>query len=558
MKTYTDLRIAPFTGLLDSPKGGVDHQGGPDFPDWENETASRHCRYGYKPMDLKPLAPKSEPIRISGEFAYLGPASHHFGHQIADFSTRILATKRSGFRGHYVFGGKPSLGADFEAVPDFQKQIVDYFGLPRERIRLVSEESRLESVLIAPQAEPMFSQAPTNDYLDGLEANFHEWREREARPSSAHRHKIVYISRSRLTRGIFAGELAIEDFMRRSGALIIYPELERLADLLQLYASAEYVVGAEGSAFHAMQLLGKQLPNIVVIRRRDDSRMFGEPFLRVRSRSFALIDAVIGGITDSTSGRYRETGLTGLSFEKLREGLRTSLPVDVSDFSEAQFKSGISSTISIWLSRWWARLPNVSLDGADTLRREVSALGAELETHQEAIIRSKLGPPLNKDEIDLALQSIERSGLREVACKVHLVLTLAVTDEINAATLAEELLENPEDLNADELGELARVFWDKKQPEISKRAIDQAVEIAPDTFWFWLHKAHVERKLGHMQSAQDAADRASAIDPQRADAQFLLAILARESGDKVNALACVNRAISISPDANYLTWRASL
>jgi tetratricopeptide (TPR) repeat protein len=558
VKSYSELRIAPFTGLLNSASGGVDHQGGPDFPDWSGEVASRHCRYGNRPMDIQPKPPVSDPRYFVGDFAYLGPICHHFGHQIGDFSMRIMPTKLAGFDGRFVFGGKQSLSPSIENAPRFVREIVDYFDLPRRQIRIVNEDAILEHVRIASQAETIFGPPPDHGYLLALADHFAARREKRSSDISK-AHRIVYISRSQLSRGIFAGETAIERLMRSAGAHIVYPENEQLEDLLEEYASAEYIVGAEGSAFHAMQLLGKQLANVVVIKRGNDARNFGYTFLMPRCKSLAYVDAVTGGISGKLDGRYREAGLSAVCFDRLREGLKSALPIDVSDWKPSDFQDGVFESFERWISDFWYRQPDVPKDAVEIMMTEAEQARIPLSPQALTIAQARFSPP-SSHFVRSALHDDERSHSPVAGIRLRCALLLAEQRDPQGEAIAVEMMDNDRDCNlsSELLGEIAITFWRLGSYEISRRATAMAITKTPDRFWLWLHKAHVDRKLGDVAAAEEAAERASIIDPGRAEIHHLLAIMAAERAEPELALRRIDKAIQLSAKPAFAAFRESV
>lgn len=296
----------------------------------------------------------------------MGPICHHFGHQVCDFSMRIMPTKMTAFDGKFVFAARPGQ----TTTPHFFGQIVDYFGIPQSRLVIVNDDVIFETVHIAPQSETMFGDPPGDDYLDALERHHAERfvGHSEATPS------IVYLSRGNMVRGAFAGEQVIEDFMRASGARIVYPEHETIDDLLRLYPKVEHIVIPEGSAQHTLQFLGRQLRNVVIIK-RGQSLDYGEKFLRKRCRSLTYIDAVLGGFSGNSSGRYREAGVTILDPVRLLNGLRACVPIEPAEWREHDFRAAAVATVDRWITEYLIRSYRPQPDAVDIILREAKVLG---------------------------------------------------------------------------------------------------------------------------------------------------------------------------------------
>jgi hypothetical protein len=520
MQTYNNLRIAPFTALLDSTIGKADHQGGPDFPDWDTEVASRHCRYDTRPIDIRPEAPAAAPKFVAGNFAYLGPISHHFGHQVGEFSQRIMPTLLSGFDGRFVFGAKSILSTDIERSSRFVLEIIDYLGLPRDRIRIINEDAILEHVVIAPQAETIFGKAPSDDYLAALATRRVS---REAVPS----HRVIYISRAKIVRGVFAAEASLDRMMRAAGAHVVYPEQERLDHLLSLYANADCIVGGEGSAFHAMQLMGKELPDVVVIRRRNDAALFGDKFLGARARSLSFVDAVTGGISGRPDGRYRETGLIALDFDRLTDRLRETTPLDFSSWHRSDYDAGVPETFSRWISGFVAAQPSLSLETAEIVRRESDSL------------HLPVGEPI--------LRLLDaRSGF------AHFVAAGEI-DKARAAAAEAHLSGTP--LSPSALGSLASTAWSAKDKSTAGWAIDMATADDPNSFWLWELKTHIKAGQEDFAAARKAAERAISLDPTRPDIRYMLATIALRQNDTPVAAAQIDAAVAVVAKPHFVALK---
>lgn len=347
--------------------------------------------------------------------------------------------------------------------------------------------------------------------------------------------------------------------MRRAGAHIVYPENEKLEDLLDKYTSAEYIVGAEGSALHTMQLLGKQLANVVVIRRRNDAVNFGRMFLAPRCKSLTYVSAVTGGISGKPDGRYREAGLVVVCFDRLREGLRSALPIDVSGWEPQAFQEGVLESFERWISDFWFRQPDIPKDAVEIMITEAKQAGIPLNSHALTIARARSGSPLSSSIVRSILHNVEKSRSRAAMC-LRCALLLAEQRDVQGEATAVEMMDNDRDYNlsSDQLGDIATTFWRLGSYEISRRATAMAIAKTPNRFWLWQHKAHVDRKLGNATAAEEAAERASIIDPSRAEIHYLLAILAAERAELGLALHRINRAIQLSTKPAFAAFRESV
>lgn len=339
MQAYDNLTIVPFTELLASTRGGNDHRGGPVFPDWDAETQSRHLRRVAEPLDVEP-APPAQARPDAREVAYLGPLCHHFGHQVADFSMRILFTIRA-FDGPLVFAAPEGHSGE---APTWFYGILEWFGVDRTRVHILTEPTTFRRVWIAPQMERIFGPPPSDEALDALDDNFLR-RQAEAPVSLISSTKGIYLSRSKLNRGVIAGERALDEFMRRNGVRVLYPEDHAIMPLLLAYAETPTVILSEGSAAHTMQFLGRQLGKVIMIL-RDDYR-FGSNFLPRRCQEFAHIKAIVDGISPN-SGRFRENGLSVPDTGSLVSELSRLAGLDATLWSEDEYQTEARKSFERW------------------------------------------------------------------------------------------------------------------------------------------------------------------------------------------------------------------
>jgi hypothetical protein len=336
--TFRDIVVTPYSDLVDVPWGGEYHRGGPQWPEWSTQTAARHCKRGV-PIDLKPY--KAEPTStLTGPVAWGGGVVWHFGHQIADFTTRLLPTlaempdARFAFSSHAVFDWFRSM----DNTPAFLRAVLDWFGIPGERIDIIAEPTLVERLVVAPQGEQNPEPGPEAWYLDQLDAHT------RSRLGEVERDGSLYVSRAG-QRARFAGETYLEVVLAEAGFRVLRPEVLSIEDQLRAYAGAESIVFAEGSAIHGVQLTGRALGDVTVLVRRTDRRL-GEAALRPRARSLHYIDAVRGLVQGLDIGGqpadYR--GLSILDPEKLL----AVLPIGRA-WDQKAFDAALNADVEEWL-----------------------------------------------------------------------------------------------------------------------------------------------------------------------------------------------------------------
>ena len=290
-ETFRDVVVVPYTDLLDRWRDGEIHRGGPIWPDWDRQEEARHRRAG-APVDVRPADPDG-PVAEAGPMAWGGAIADEFGHQVADFSARILTTLRARPDLPVAFASRPDLGfGSVDAAPAWFTSILAWLGLPREQVRVITQPTRVAELFVVPQAEQLRGPGPEPDYLDALD----ELAASKLGPVES-RGELLYVSRAGVSTR-FAGEDYLEDVLRRAGARVVRPETLPLTEQLQAYRGSRDLVFAEGSAMHVLQLLGRIDADVLVLMRRVGTRL-AEENLRPRVRSLAydeLADRFIHGL----------------------------------------------------------------------------------------------------------------------------------------------------------------------------------------------------------------------------------------------------------------------
>jgi hypothetical protein len=349
---FRDVVVTPFTDLLDSWLGGgrLDHKGGPAWPDWDSQTSARHCRNGV-PIDVEP-DPAAPVATIEGPLAWGGPVVRHFGHQVGDFSMRLLPTARALPGVPIAFASSPRHKIAPGAPPDYFWGILDWLGIPRADALFVSEPMLVRRLSVLPQAEQIGGPGPdaaTLDMFDDLV---------DRRLGKVARTGAVYVSRAAQV-ARFAAELHLEQAFAAAGVTIIRPEDFPLGsiDLLPVYASAGVLIFAEGSALHATQFLGRGLGDIVIINRLKAPVPHWLPLWRTslepRVRSLSYVEATHALISPlAPSGKPALSyGITMLDPDRLLEALTPFVPgLDLHLDSDA-YREAQSDDVLRWLAK---------------------------------------------------------------------------------------------------------------------------------------------------------------------------------------------------------------
>lgn len=322
-------------------------EGGPIWPDWDNQKDVRHCRNG-NPVDSLPLMPVGAAVRkVDESLLWGGAVVGHFGHQIVDYSSRILQGRAEYPKIPFLFLPQPNIG---QRLPSFFWSICDWLSLPAEQIRLVDGPMQVEELLVPVQAEQYGLAPPPRWYLELLEENAARQRLQPI-PS-----KTLYVSRALIGQagaGWNAGESFLCQLLARAGVEVIQPERVPLREQLARYAGARVLIFAEGSAIHGRQLLGRVDQDVVVLNRRPDTAT-GEAAMKARARSVKHVEATGILISSVLEGGepHLARSLSLYDEAALLDGL-TSLGISL-DWDHAAYGQSRDSDIAVWIRKRFA------------------------------------------------------------------------------------------------------------------------------------------------------------------------------------------------------------
>lgn len=288
-----DAPVQPFVDLLNRPAGGEAYYGGPLLLDTKRHWPLRHYR-GDIAIDL-PLSEWAdwgqEPERVEARLFWCGPLAFHFGHQIADFGSRVLRSSLDPRCGELLWIPWRT-PAQWPALKQWQQQLLTYLNPGHKRLRLATAPLMARELIVWPQQARMRA-TPTAFHLEAL-----SWCERTI-PKGSHS-DVVYVSRNRFAPctssdnliGAFAGERCLVELLATRGVQVVYPESLSLLDQLQIYRDAEVLIVAEGSAQHGLELLGFHLAKQVILLCRRPQRPGMDLPLRARFPQLKVVEAV--------------------------------------------------------------------------------------------------------------------------------------------------------------------------------------------------------------------------------------------------------------------------
>ncbi len=262
VESLRDVPVAPLEELLRRWAGGSVLRGGPQAA---SLPALLHFRGDLQACDPASSldALKGWPVH-HGRLFWCGPLCDHFGHQVGEFASRILLSSLDPRPGALLF-----LQAEPAPLQSWQRALIHYLN-PCGKPVMVSAGGFTARRLVAIPQQQRLAQDPTLAYLIAL--SLRSWSLRGHSEAG-----ITVLSRARHAparspqgmRGSFAGEVAFDALMARLGARIVYPEELSLEQQLRLFRNARRLVVSEGSALHALELMGYQpKTQLVVIARR--------------------------------------------------------------------------------------------------------------------------------------------------------------------------------------------------------------------------------------------------------------------------------------------------
>jgi hypothetical protein len=291
------------------------------------------------PFDTQPL--QREPTSaLTGPLAWGGAVTRHYGHQITDFTSRLLPTLAEMPDVRFAFGTRVSTQPDsvdappefpsIEDTPEFFREILDWYGIAGERVEIITEPTLVEHLFVAPQAEQRFRPGPEPWYLDLLDANT------ASRLGEVEQSGSLYVSRAG-ERARFAGEAYLEGVLEQAGFRVLRAETVPVEQKMRAYAGAAAIVFAEGSGIHGAQLMGRALGDVTVLNRRPGHRVT-QAALRPRGRSLRYVDAVRGLVhgLDPAGSPAPPLGLSILDPELLLAALPIGHLWDPNAFAAAQ------------------------------------------------------------------------------------------------------------------------------------------------------------------------------------------------------------------------------
>jgi len=328
--------IQPMLDLLNRPSGGEAYYGGVVCAAPEQQPVLRHFR-GDAAVD-RPCLEASAPTGLAqphgGRLFWCGPLGWHFGHQVADFGSRVLLASVDPRGGTLLWAPWPS-GNGWDALAPWQRALLAYLNPGQKPVALLTQTLKAEHLIVVPQQARMWA-TPSVAHLEAL-----GWCEDHLAPGKG---GVLYVSRTQAApcldgsslRGSIAAERQLESLLRERGVGIVYPEQLSLGEQLAAYRGANAIVVAEGSAQHGLELLGVHVDKEVIVICRRPQRAGMELPLRARFPRVRWIEAIAERWM--ARGGAAWCGLTLVHWERVAAVLNTVLddPLSGADMATLQ------------------------------------------------------------------------------------------------------------------------------------------------------------------------------------------------------------------------------
>ena len=179
-----------------------------------------------------------------------------FGHQLTESMARLwYVVEHPEDARKVVLLALPQPAAAFSRT-DFQA-FLDLMGIPCERVEVIDRPTRFSRVTVPDQAFTIFSGGDTR-YM----AAFRAMRGRAQGPTP----QKVYLSRGRFARKDYVNERFLEEFHRKRGFEIVYPETLSLEEQVSVVGNAEEVATTLGTMSHLFLFAGPEAELTIYLR----------------------------------------------------------------------------------------------------------------------------------------------------------------------------------------------------------------------------------------------------------------------------------------------------
>ncbi|WP_135449177.1 glycosyltransferase 61 family protein [Tabrizicola caldifontis] len=339
MQLFRDVAVVPVGKVRRSVPIG-----GPIWHSFDAQVSARHCRDG-RPSD-RPAPMPVQAAMIDEPAVWGGYLIHQFGHLVAEHLTRLPQSVRDRPRDRFLFTIEP--GSDVGRIPLHVWDVLDWHGVPRDRVHLVTSPVLVRELHVAAQGE-MLGGVPTSpQYLDLLEERA---RLNGLRPVP---NRLVFVTRAGMVasgRGGHAGEAYLAGLLSRLGVPVVDPGNLPIRSQLALYAGADILVFSEGSALHGRTLIGRVRQEIHVLRRRS-LRNTARCQLAPRCTRLAYHQVLAGRLGCATETRGSRPDLEVALYDvEILFHVFAGLGIDLRPhWDDAAYRQAVSNDLAGWMT----------------------------------------------------------------------------------------------------------------------------------------------------------------------------------------------------------------
>jgi capsular polysaccharide biosynthesis protein len=278
------------------------------------EVASGRCWHSSRNAAFRQVEPHRPPDRdLPGRWLYGGVLYTHFGHVLTETLSRLWAIDHlNGVDGIAAFPLDPGGGERMA------REAMALLGIDLP-VEAVTGAVRVGELVVAPQA------MGAGDLMGGSPEfrAFVKRRIGDRRDPSLPRRLYISRSRNRAERGSILGEQRLEALLAAEGYAIFHPQDHDLAAQAAHYASAEAIVGPDGSPFHLVAYAAGPSARVAMLKRRPGREW---AMLADHLRRFGLSEVIaVEGSGGWAPGGLRRAGLSvsgEISFAAVHAALR--------------------------------------------------------------------------------------------------------------------------------------------------------------------------------------------------------------------------------------------
>lgn len=251
----------------------------------------------------------------SGSYFFGGVLFRHFGHFMAESIHRLWAWQHYANRSDKIlFLAEQHHQSEDQTTSllPYEAEALSYLGIDLQRVEVVTECTEVETLVVAEQASligtPPHLISPR--YIEFLSLCDQRYLRDHPPNMPAKYPQRLLVSRSHLLlNGAIAGEAYLEQQLIMADFQLFRPEQHALMEQLNHYRHAKVVIFSEGSALHALELLGDMSAygQFIVLCRRPVFRAKWETVLRSRWANFLNFSATLT-LPSVNLGKQRHLG----------------------------------------------------------------------------------------------------------------------------------------------------------------------------------------------------------------------------------------------------------